>query len=55
MNFFRVHVSYLVNLDHVLEYHLKDAYIVLSDGSNIPVSQRRLVELKKLTNRLNEC
>ncbi len=56
MNFFRVHVSYLVNLDHVVEYHLKDAYIVLSDGNSIPVSQRKLVDLKKLTSRLNnEC
>jgi len=56
LNFFRVHVSYLVNLDNVVEYHLRDAYIVLSTGKSIPVSQRKLPDLKRLTNRLNnEC
>jgi two-component system LytT family response regulator len=49
-NFFRVHRSHLVNLDHVKKYIKGEGgYVVLSDNSQVEVSRRKKVEfLEKL-------
>ncbi len=39
--FIRVHKSYVVNLEFIKRFHTKDHIIVLKDGTEIPVSQRR--------------
>jgi len=44
--FFRVHQSHLINLDFVLRFDKKDGgYIILSDNSVVPVSQRKKQKL----------
>lgn len=41
-NFFRVHKSHIVNLDHMVKYLRGDGgEVILSDGTRIPVSRRR--------------
>lgn len=45
-NFFRVHKSYLVNLDRIQSIDTKNLTITLDDGSNIPISRRQLIRLK---------
>ena len=41
-NFFRVHRSHLVNLDHVKKYIKGEGgYVVLSDSSQVEVSRRK--------------
>lgn len=49
-NFFRVHRSHLVNLDHVKKYIKGEGgYVVLSDNSQVEVSRRKKIEfLEKL-------
>ena len=44
--FARVHQSYLVNLDDVVELGAHD--LTLTDGARIPVSRRRSVEVREL-------
>ncbi|HEU4716964.1 MAG TPA: LytTR family DNA-binding domain-containing protein [Bacteroidia bacterium] len=45
-NFFRVHKTHLVNLNHIRKFVKGDSpYIVMSDGSNIEVSRRKKQEL----------
>ena len=40
--FFRVHRSYLINLDHIKKYVKGDGgYVVMSDGSEVEVSRRK--------------
>jgi two-component system LytT family response regulator len=47
-HFFRVHHSHLVNLNQIVKFHKnKDPYVLMSDGSEVPVSSRkkeRLIE-----------
>lgn len=52
-NFFRVHQSYLVNLEYVNRYYKgKGGYVELVDGSTVSVSVRKKEEfLKVLTGR----
>lgn len=52
-NFFRVHQSYLVNLEYVNRYYRgKGGYVQLIDGSTVSVSTRKKEEfLKVLTGR----
>lgn len=38
-NFFRIHNSYLINLNKVKEYHRNDSYVVLSNHIKLPVSR----------------
>ena len=45
-DFARVHQSYLVNLDDVVELGTHD--LTLTDGARIPVSRRRSVEVREL-------
>lgn len=49
-NFFRIHRSHLVNLDHVKKYIKGEGgYVVLSDNSQVEVSRRKKIEfLEKL-------
>lgn len=47
--FFRVHSSFLVNLNHVVRYQRGDGgYLFMSDGSQIEVSRSRKKELLKV-------
>jgi two-component system, LytTR family, response regulator len=47
--FERVHQSHLVNTEHISKYIHKDGgYIILSDGSTVPVSQRKKAHLIEL-------
>ncbi|MCL6267757.1 MULTISPECIES: LytR/AlgR family response regulator transcription factor [Flagellimonas] len=41
-NFFRVHKSHMVNLDHIVKYVKgKGGYVIMKDGSNVDVSVRK--------------
>ena len=41
-NFFRVHKSHMINLDHLTKYVKgKGGYVVMDDGSSVDVSVRR--------------
>lgn len=47
-NFFRVHTSHAVNLDHVAKVkRIKQGYIIMSNGSVIPISKRRKTDFFK--------
>jgi two-component system, LytTR family, response regulator len=48
-SFERVHKSHLINLDYAVKYIPSDGgYIVLSDGTNIPVANRKKESLMRL-------
>jgi len=52
-DFFRVHKSHLVNLNHIEKYtRAEGEYIIMKDGSKLPLSVRKkeslLTELQKL-------
>ena len=40
-NFFRIHNSFIVNLNKIKEYLKTDGYVVLDNGKKIPVSRQR--------------
>lgn len=44
-NFYRVHNSFLVNLDKVSEFHKAEEYLVLSHGHKVPVSRNKKLEI----------
>ena len=47
-NFFRVHKSHMVNLNHVEKYVKgKGGYLILKDGSHVDVSVRKKEALLK--------
>ena len=51
--FIRVHQSHLVNLDHIRRYEKADGgLVILSDGSQVPVSLRKREELMKTIKEL---
>lgn len=51
--FERVHHAHLINVKHVSKYVNKDGgYLILSDKSNIPISQRRKTAVLKLLDNL---
>ena len=41
LQFFRIHNSYLINLNKVKEFHKTDEYVVLSNHVKIPVSRQK--------------
>lgn len=41
LHFFRVHNSFLINLNKIREYHKADEYVVLSNNAKIPVSRQK--------------
>lgn len=48
-HFFRIHNSYIINLDKIKEYLKNDGYVILENGAKIPVSRQRKSEfLEKL-------
>jgi two-component system LytT family response regulator len=49
-NFYRVHISDLINLFHLKQYDRRDGgYVVMTDGADVPISKRRKPEfLEKL-------
>ena len=49
--FFRVHQSYLINLNRITQYLKQDGgYVKMEDGTLIGVSRRKKEELLKLFN-----
>ncbi len=42
--FFRIHNSYLINLNKVKEFHKTDEYVVLTNNIKIPVSRNKKAE-----------
>ncbi len=46
--FFRIHQSFLVNLDFVTSFDKKQSELLLRNGESLPVAQRRRSELIKL-------
>jgi two-component system LytT family response regulator len=51
-NFFRIHRSHLINLDHVKKYIKGEGgYVVLSDDSQVEVSRRKKNEFLELLSR----
>lgn len=40
-NFFRIHNSYIVNLNKIKEYIKNEAYVVMESGHKIPVARQR--------------
>lgn len=52
--FERVHLSHIINLSHLKSYISKDGgYLILSDGANVPVSQRKKSRLIEVLNGFN--
>jgi two-component system LytT family response regulator len=51
--FYRVHQSYIINLNHVKRYQREENICVMSDGSKIPVSYRKKDELFTLFKNLS--
>lgn len=50
-DFFRVHHSYLVNLNYIREFVKNDGpYLVLQNGDSIPISRSKNHELRQLLN-----
>lgn len=50
-SFYRVHHSYLVNLNYITEFIKSDGqYLVLKDGSSVPVSRSKKKDLLQLLN-----
>jgi len=53
MNFFRVHKTYLVNLNHVVQYVKGEGgFVIMSDGAVVEVSRNKKAEL--LTNKIQK-
>lgn len=49
--FERIHQSHLINLAYLKSYIKKDGgYVLMSDGSNLPIAQRKKDRLKELLN-----
>ena len=52
-NFFRVHNSYLINLQHIQKYIKGEGgYVILSDGSHVDVSRRKKEEFLKILSEI---
>lgn len=53
-NFFRIHQSYMINMDHVKKYVKTDGgIVVLSNGKNLEVSRRKREEFLKRMNLIS--
>lgn len=48
-NFERIHQSHLINLNYLKSYIKKDGgYVIMTDGSNLPISQRKRERLQEI-------
>ncbi len=53
LNFYRVHQSHLINTKFIKEFIKTDGgYILMNDGSNVPVSTRKRPEVMKMLEEL---
>ena len=50
--FFRVHHAHLINLNKIKQFHKLDNYLIMQDGSEIPVSIRKKDDLLKVIEKL---
>ncbi|GAB5522950.1 MAG: hypothetical protein Roseis2KO_08220 [Roseivirga sp.] len=50
-NFYRLHRSYLINCDHIVEYNRSDGSILFTGNLPLPISVNR-EQLQEITNRL---
>lgn len=51
LNFFRIHKSYLINLDYLQEFRgCKEKKVILMDSIEIPASSRKIKELCQFMN-----
>lgn len=51
--FFRVHQSHLININYISRFEKTDGgYLVLTDGSQVPVAKRKKEELMQLFERM---
>jgi two-component system LytT family response regulator len=51
--FERIHQSHLINISYLKAYIKKDGgYVVMKDGSNLPISQRKKERLKEILNTI---
>ena len=48
--FLQCHKSFIVNLQHVREFHWSEDQLVMDNGDTLPISRRRIEELKKQVN-----
>ena len=53
-NFIRTHKSHLINIKHIKSYLKSDGIIIMSDGSNIPVSRRKKDKITEIINHLEK-
>jgi two-component system LytT family response regulator len=52
-NFFRVHQSHLINMKHIHRFDKQDGgFVIMKDGSSVPVASRKRAELIELFNRI---
>jgi len=53
--FIRTHQSHLINLNYIKEYIKSDGgYLMLTEGSNIPVSVRKRVEVRQILSDIHK-
>lgn len=52
-NFERIHHSHIINMNHLLSFNNKDGgYVVMSDKSSVPVSQRKKTTLMEALQKI---
>ena len=51
-NFFRIHQSHLINLNHLSSYDKQTGYVIMADNKKLPVSLRKKNSLIDLLNKL---
>jgi len=52
IQFLRTHQSYLINTQFIDKYQKEDGYLILRDGTQIPVASRRISEIIEYFNRI---
>ena len=53
--FYRVHKSYLINLEHIRRFEKAEGgYVILETGAKVPVASRKREELLELFERISE-
>ncbi len=53
--FYRVHKSYLINLEHIRRFEKAEGgYVILETDAKVPVASRKREELLELFERISE-